>query len=98
MQMAVLFQEQNEINFYTWSDANCCLPAGSTQATLKNHFTRLQAGMVLVFEEKIGPNTGDSDDADPLKRWPVRITKVQQFDHLNRPLVDPLDETPITRI
>ena len=26
--------EQNEIEFYTWGDANCCLPAGATAATL----------------------------------------------------------------
>jgi Baseplate J-like protein len=98
MQSATLYQEQNEIDFYTWSDANCCLAPGSTQATVLNHFQSVQKGTVLIFEEKLGPNTGDPDDADASKRWPVRLTRVQQTDYLNRPLVDPLDGTPITRI
>jgi len=98
MEAATLFQEQNEINFYTWSDANCCLAAGSTQATLKNHFRSVRAGTVLIFAEKLGPKTGDPDDADVSKRWPVRLTRVQQTDYLNRPLTDPLDGTPVTKI
>ena len=98
MQAATLYEEQNEINFYTWSDASCCLAPGSTEATLLDHFPSLQAGTVLVFEEKIGPHTGDPDDADASKRWPVRLTRVQAMDYLGRPLVDPLDGTSITRI
>jgi hypothetical protein len=98
MQDATLVIEQNEINFYTWSDANCCLALGSTQATLLNHFPSLMAGTVLFFEEKLGPDTGDSNDADTTKRWAVRLTRVQQTDYANRPLTDPLDGTPITRI
>lgn len=98
MQAATLVQEQNEMHFYTWSDSNCCLVPGSTQATLCNHFPSLTVGSVLVFEEAKGPETGDPDDADPAKRWPVRLTGIQQTDYLNRPLIDPLTETAITRI
>ena len=98
MQASTLFQEQNEMHFYTWSDTNCCLVPGSTQATLCNHFPSLAAGAVLVFEEAKGPETGDPDDADPAKRWAVRLTGIQQTDYLNRRLTDPLSGTPITRI
>jgi hypothetical protein len=98
MQVATLFVELNEIHFYTWSDTNCCLAPGSTQATLVNHFQNLKEGTVLIFEEKLGPDTGNSDDADASKRWAVRLTRVQQKDYLNRLLVDPLDGTAITRI
>src|SRR5262249_24535622 len=38
----------------------------------------LQAGDVLIFEEVIGPRTGDPADADPTRRQAVRRTKVTQ--------------------
>ena len=34
MQDATLFPEHNQIRFYAWGDADCCLPQGATQATL----------------------------------------------------------------
>jgi hypothetical protein len=95
---ATLFKKHNEIPFYTWSDSNCCLPPGSTQATLKGAWPNLRAGDVLLFEERVGPLTGQTGDADPANRWVVRVTRIQATDYLNRPLVDPLDSTPITRI
>jgi hypothetical protein len=98
MAKATLYQRHKEISFYTWSDSNCCLPAGSTQATLKGAWPNLRAGDALLFEERVGPLTGDADDADPSKRWVVRVTRIQATDYLNRPLVDPLNATPITRI
>ena len=36
----------------------------------------LQPGDVLIFEEVIGPKTGDPADADPTHRHAVRLTKV----------------------
>lgn len=36
----------------------------------------LQAGAVLIFEEVIGPKTGNPADADPTHRQAVRLTKV----------------------
>ena len=38
MQDGVLYVAHNEIDFYTWGDADCCLPQGSTQATLGGSF------------------------------------------------------------
>jgi hypothetical protein len=98
MQAATLYGEQNEIDLYTWSDTYCCLPQGATQATLAGWFPSLQPNTVLIFEEVMGPETGDPADADPAKRWAVRLTRVQSSDYLNRPLTDPLNGNPITGI
>ena len=93
-----LHTEQNSIGFYTWQDNGCCLPAGSTQATLAGHLTSLQPGTVLVFEETVGPLTGDPADADPTHRWAVRLTSVRTTDYKNRPLSDPLTTEAITSV
>jgi hypothetical protein len=90
--------EQNEMQFYTWSDANCCLGSGSTHATLIGTLSTLQPGTVLIFEEVIGPETGDPDDANPANRWAVMLTKVRITDYKNQPLKDPLNGTLITEI
>lgn len=74
----------NEIAFYTWGDAECCLERGSTKATLLDAWAGegraldLAPGDVLVFEEVIGPKTGLPADADPLRRHAVRLTRVTQ--------------------
>ena len=98
MEAATLRVKHNQLQFYTWGDASCCLPTGSTQATLFDHFPDLAVGTVLIFEEQVGPETGDTDDAEPAKRWAVRLTQIQQTDYAGRPLVDPIDGTPVTRI
>ena len=42
-----------------------------------NHRLRLCVGDVLIFEERLGPKTGDAADADPAHRHAVRLTKVK---------------------
>ena len=37
MRESVLYLAHNEIDFYTWADADCCLPQGATQATLEGN-------------------------------------------------------------
>jgi hypothetical protein len=87
------------MNFYTWSDVDCCLPAGATEATLVGSLNSLAVGNVLIFEEVAGPKTGDPDDADPTRRCAVRLTSVATTDHKGRALVDRLNKNqPITRI
>ncbi|HEX3359157.1 MAG TPA: putative baseplate assembly protein [Tepidisphaeraceae bacterium] len=98
MACAMLHAAHNQLNFYTWGDTNCCLPAGSTQATLEGIFPNLAAGMVLIFEEIIGPNTGNAADADPAKRWAVRLTNVRAQDYKSQPLSDPLNGKSIVQI
>jgi len=80
MSDALLFAAHNEIEFYTWGNERCCLPKGSTRATLRDNVDgrlRLRSGDVLVFEERIGPITGLAADADPQRRHAVRLTRVE---------------------
>lgn len=98
MQDAQLYLEQNEIHFYTWSDADCCLANGATSATLIGNLTTLNPGAILVFEEVMGPNTGDPEDANPNNRWTVRLTGVRYTDYLNQALKDPLTGQLITQV
>jgi hypothetical protein len=98
MHDATLRWEQNRMRFYTWSDANCCLPKGATSAALYDNLNTLQVGTYLVFEEVMGPDTGDPQDANPNNRWAVRLTGVRTTDYLGDPLVDPLNNQGITEI
>ncbi len=84
-----LHTEQNEMNFYTWGDGQCCLPAGATEATLDGVFPSLTAGDVLIFEEIVGPLSGDPADADPTHRWAVRLASATTVDKSGQPLQDP---------
>lgn len=52
---------------------------------------RLRPGDVLIFEEVIGPKTGDPDDADPARRHAVRLTRVEA-------MVDELYGQPVLEI
>jgi hypothetical protein len=82
----------NRIGFYTWGRRECCLTPGVTRATLLDQWVTstpskggdtqrvraldLHDDDVLIFEEVIGPKTGVPADADPSRRWAVRLTKV----------------------
>jgi hypothetical protein len=92
MQDAVLYPEHNQMSFYTWGDTDCCLPAGSTEATLAGTFPNLQPGDVLIFEEVLGPQTGIAADADIRHRCAVRLTQVATTNGSGQTLVDPLFE------
>lgn len=74
------------IRFHGWGDGECCLPAGSTHASLVDHGgesdpkadqrLKLAPGDLLIFEEIRGPVTGSPADADPSHRHVVRLTDV----------------------
>jgi hypothetical protein len=59
---------------------------------------RLKVGDMLIFEERLGPKTGNPADADPTHRQAVRLTKVtpgvdplyhtEKFPDLPRPVVE----------
>jgi hypothetical protein len=73
-----LYPSHNCILFYTWDEAPCCLPKGSTRATLCDDPDKrlmLRPGDILIFEELIGP-TGLAEDADASHKHPVRLTRV----------------------
>jgi len=97
---ATLDERLNQLSFYTWGDAACCLTRGATQATLRGHVP-LHAGDLLTFEEAVSPTTFTREDADRTHRWTVRLTQatptVDPSGHLfDDPPVDaPLDITEI---
>lgn len=100
---AQLLAAHNIIFFYTWGDEQCCLPAGATQASLSGKLSdSLQPGEVLIFQEQLGPLTGDAADANPAHRHAVRLTSVTaNSDPLGGFFLDPpvdssLDVTEIT--
>jgi Baseplate J-like protein len=75
LEPVVLRPERNAIEFHTWSDPNCCLPAGATRATLRGdaEALALSAGDVLLFEEVRGGRLGRSEDRDRSHRHAVRL-------------------------
>ncbi len=127
-QEIIFYKSHSRIKFYTWGDTECCLPRGTTRATLRGRLVRedddhqsrqqqqqqqqqpqqqapqgaddqqqqypaakrkhdpangdnapelhLKPGDVLIFEEIFGAKTGAPVDADPARRWAVRLTKV----------------------
>jgi hypothetical protein len=87
-----LFPEHNQLAFYTWGDTNCCLLAGATEATLLGTLANLQPGDVLIFQEMLGPLTGNAGDADIRHRCAVRLSSVTTQNAQGQTLVDPLFE------
>lgn len=95
------YEAHNQLYFYTWQQAECCLPRGATSVTLldawqdekrtKRVLRHLRPGDVLILEERIGPKSGNPADADPLHRHAVRLTQVQ-------PAIDPICNIPVLEI
>lgn len=84
LQLLPLYEAHNEIAFYTWGGRECCLERGATRATLVDGWgpggarrLRLQPGDVLMLEEVAGAQTGAPEDADPSRRWAVRLRAVR---------------------
>jgi hypothetical protein len=92
--------EHDELALYGWGERECCLPEGATRATLAGHLPDLHEGDLLLFEEAIGPRTGEQADADPTRRHVVRLSEKPVL--LEDPLFsDPDDATqrqPVTAI
>jgi hypothetical protein len=105
MHDATLYTAHNRISFYEWGDSECCLPRGATRATLSGHLPSLRgsddgrndAGDVLIFEEIVGPESGQPGDADPAHRHAVRLTSVSAFRGAD-PLTDPVTGALVTEI
>ena len=85
--------ELNELDFYTWSDDQCCLPQGATQATLIDNGAGalLQVGDLLLLEEVVNPATGAAADVDPTHRQVLRLTQITTG-------VDPLNDQKVIEI
>jgi hypothetical protein len=74
----VLYSKHNSINFYTWSEEECCLSKGAVSATLAGDYPNLKVGDVLILAEVLGPQTGVAGDANPAHRHPIRLTGISQ--------------------
>jgi hypothetical protein len=53
---------------------------------------QLKKNDILIFEEVIGPKTGNRADADPSRRWAVQLTRD------GKPDVDSLNDQPVVEI
>jgi len=93
-----LYEDHNELRFYTWSDRRCCLPQGATRATLAGRHPHLTEGTLLLFEEVIGAETGNPADADPARRHVVRVRTVVPEDPDAPPSLDPVTDERITEV
>ncbi|MEO8809409.1 MAG: putative baseplate assembly protein [Rhodanobacter sp.] len=65
--------------------------AVATDVVIPPRALQLEVGDLLIFEEVLGPRTGNPADADPAHRHAVRLTNVQTS-------VDPLDGTLLLEI
>lgn len=95
----ILFSPLNQLAFYTWGDGRCCLPVGSTAATLIAPAGSVPnlIGRVLVFQEMMGPDTGVPADADATHRQAIRV--VTQNPTPGAPArTDPLTNTTVIDI
>jgi hypothetical protein len=84
------------IPIYTWRRERCCLPRGSTRATLvdgtrERRALRLAKCDLLLFEETRACDGGADAGADVTHRHVVRLTRVT-------PSRDPIDGTPLLEI
>lgn len=87
-----LYADHNEFHFHTWGDRRCCLPAGSTGATLEGHHPHLKAGDVLILQEVRSPKTGEPEDANPAHRHAIRLAHVVSV-KAGSPLIDPVGDS-----
>ncbi|MFC5526883.1 putative baseplate assembly protein [Rhodanobacter ginsengisoli] len=80
-----------------WPPAPTATPRETTAANdaaeeaAPSRVLKLAVGDLLIFEEVLGPQTGNPADADPAHRHAVRLTDVQTS-------VDPLDGTLVLEI
>ncbi len=96
-----LYTAHNALFFHTWSDDECCLPQGATQAFLRDdqaNRLRLRAGDVLILEALRSTTTGEPADADHTQRVAVRLTSVDPEAPLSAGVrgVAPLRRDPVT--
>ena len=101
LEPVTLYSAHNSIRFHTWSDDECCLPQGATQAFLRDdeaNRLRLRAGDVIVLQALASTTTGLAVDADHRQRMAVRLTHVDPEAPLTNGVrgVPPLRRDPVT--
>ena len=77
------YKAHNEINFYTWRDAECCLPRGATRATLVDRWTKVSSVQPTHQTSAEKTPTTDKKYIEPEKPpKPVRSLQLQVGDVL----------------
>ena len=89
---ATLHADLNRLEVYTWGNQGCCLPRGTTRATLRGAHPLLKVGDVLVFQEEFSPTTFKAQDAARDHRCAVRLTSAKTGTDPSGRL---FDETPV---
>lgn len=74
---SLLDHDLGELRFWTWGRLDATLTPGSTSATLRGAHPSLRAGEVLVLAETVSPSTRIAADADPGRRFAVRLVEVR---------------------
>ncbi|KJL41957.1 putative baseplate assembly protein [Microbacterium trichothecenolyticum] len=74
---ALLDHDLSELRFWTWGRLDETLKPGTTSATLRGDHPALRAGEVLVLAETVSPSTRVAADADPRRRFAVRLVEVR---------------------
>lgn len=74
---ALLDHDLAELRFWTWGRLDATLAPGSTSATLRGSHPSLRAGDVLMLAETVSPTTRVREDADPGRRFAVRLMEVR---------------------
>jgi hypothetical protein len=96
-----LYEAHNEIPFYTWGDAECCLLRGATRATLWDDFKKR-----TVDEAKSKPQAQsqvylppkDEDQAEQSRKLNLSVGDVLIFEEVKGPKTgDPADADPAHR-
>ncbi len=90
-EQAALYTDHDQFEIYSWSNADCCLPAGATEVYLLGWHAHLQEGDYLLFKEVKSPITGLEADADRTRRQVVQLKRVERAS-------DPLVSEPLTKV
>lgn len=79
MHDVILSASQPEIAFDVQGRDDAILRQGAVSARLRDIWDALRIGDVLVFEQRLDPNSGLSAGVDPSHRHAVRLTQVERL-------------------
>ncbi len=95
-----LYRAHNEMRFYTWGEAGCCLPRGSTRATLLREWEKTsQDGQIenLSLDIKIF-NWEETMEGDPVAQQNLKefIMKVSPlFQYIDSLIIEKVNESKL---
>ncbi|WP_448265586.1 putative baseplate assembly protein [Nostoc sp. DSM 114159] len=72
-----LYKAHNKILFYTWGDRSCCLPPGSTTATLLDEF--------IQHTQPEKPNSANTQSPEQQRKLHLKIGDILIFEEIRSP-------------